>query len=341
MNVLAARVSGLSDSNTKLTGSVELNGVERDEVGFRRISAYVVQDDRLYPHMTVEETFTMAAHFYLPDVYSLDQKKLLVDSVIAELGLDKARNTMIGDEKVRGVSGGERKRANIGVQLISNPSILFLDEPTSGLDSFQSQAVMESMKAMTAHGRLVITVIHQPRSSIFEMFDKLLLLSDGRVMYMGDAHGAGEYLNSVGFAVPRFFNPADFFLDVLSPDTRTSELDKDSTSRIRHLADIWASKPSNDSLAVGSEAYGTIQSLNVNETWSFSKWQRTMQLLFWRAWIEVLRNRAVIIVKIVMSCIFSGVIGGMYSNVGYNQISITNRFVNTCLDDRMLFVVVD
>lgn len=97
----------------------------------------------------------------------------------------KVRDTIIGDEKVRGVSGGERKRANIGMQLIVDPAVLFLDEPTSGLDSFQAQAVMESMKYMAQSGRLVVTVIHQPRSSIFDMFDQLLLLSEGRTIYLG------------------------------------------------------------------------------------------------------------------------------------------------------------
>jgi energy-coupling factor transporter ATP-binding protein EcfA2 len=97
----------------------------------------------------------------------------------------KVRDTIIGDEKVRGVSGGERKRANIGMQLIVDPAVLFLDEPTSGLDSFQAQAVMESMKYMARSGRLVVTVIHQPRSSIFDMFDQLLLLSEGRTIYLG------------------------------------------------------------------------------------------------------------------------------------------------------------
>ena len=104
-----------------------------------------------------------AAHFYLPNNATDVEKDELVTSVISELGLNKARDTPIGDEKMRGVSGGERKRANIAVQLISGPTVLFLDEPTSGLDSFQAQAVMESMKSIAEHGRLVISVIHQPR----------------------------------------------------------------------------------------------------------------------------------------------------------------------------------
>jgi ABC-type multidrug transport system ATPase subunit len=117
----------------------------------------------MYAHLTVFETLMYSAHFYLPNEVTDEQKAELVTNVISELGLNKTRDTMIGDEKIRGVSGGERKRANIGVQLICDPAVLFLDEPTSGLDSFQAQAVMDSMRSIAHHGRLVITVIHQPR----------------------------------------------------------------------------------------------------------------------------------------------------------------------------------
>jgi energy-coupling factor transporter ATP-binding protein EcfA2 len=147
-----------------------------------------------------------------------EEKELRVTAIIAELGLVKARNTCIGDEKVRGISGGERKRANVAVQLISNPTVLFMDEPTSGLDSFQAQAIMESMKNLAKNGRLVISVIHQPRSSIFDMFDKLLLLSEGRSMFLGKATDAVLHFERLGHKSPPFFNPSDFFLDILSPD---------------------------------------------------------------------------------------------------------------------------
>lgn len=325
MNVLAARVSGLVNKDTKLTGSVKVNGVEREEEQFRRISAYVLQDDRLYPHLTVQETLMMAAHFFLPEEYDLERKTLLVDSVISELGLGKARNTIVGDEKVRGVSGGERKRANIAVQLISNPAILFLDEPTSGLDSFQAQAVMESMKAMTEHGRLVITVIHQPRSSIFEMFDKLLLLSEGRVVYMGDAGDAAKYFGKVGFPPPKFFNPADYFLDILSPDSRSTELESQSSKRILSLSDLWAANFDTSTLTSTQYSNEDINSLITTFSWSFARWTQNTQLLFWRSWTELLRNRIEISFKILMSCIFSGIMGGMYSGIGYDQGSIYNR----------------
>ena len=127
-----------------------------------------------------------------------DKRESVVLSVIRDLGLSSCKDTMIGDEKVRGVSGGERKRTSIAVQLISNPEVFFLDEPTSGLDSFQAQSVMMAMSNLSQIGKLVVSVIHQPRSSIFTMFDRLLLLSEGRTMYEGKASEASVYLAMFG-----------------------------------------------------------------------------------------------------------------------------------------------
>ena len=118
----------------------------------------------MYPHLTVFESLMLAGHFFLPASLTDAKKKEIVDATIAELGLVKARDTIIGDDDVRGVSGGERKRASIATQLLTDPAVLFLDEPTSGLDAFQSQAVMECLSSLASEGgRLVITVIHQPR----------------------------------------------------------------------------------------------------------------------------------------------------------------------------------
>ena len=193
----------------------------------------------MFPHLTVEETLKLSADFFLPLTFTKEKKSRIVSDIIQELGLIKAKDTIIGDNKLRGVSGGERKRVAIATQLIVDPAVFFLDEPTSGLDSFQAQAIMECLKSLADSGRLVISVIHQPRSSIFNMFDQLLLLSEGHTTYYGPASDASAYFSNIGYSNPHLFNPADFFLDVLSPDNRTEELDKDSKARIDEISSYW------------------------------------------------------------------------------------------------------
>lgn len=131
LNVLAGRVQTVKGG--ELTGRLLTNGQTREEGEFKRVAGYVTQDDALYACLTVYETLKLAAFFKLGN--RLGSGKALeeyVTTVINDLGLKKCRNTAIGDATVKGVSGGERKRVSIGVELISNPSVLFLDEPTSG-----------------------------------------------------------------------------------------------------------------------------------------------------------------------------------------------------------------
>ena len=169
-----------------------------------------------------------------------EDKHILVDNIIRELGLNKARDTIIGNDKVRGVSGGERKRVAVAVQLISDPLIIFLDEPTSGLDSFQAQSVMESCNNLAANGRLVVTVIHQPRSSIFNMCDRLLLLCDGMTMYFGKAQETSlNYFASIGYNCPENYNPGDYFIDLISQDNRSSAAETESVTRIKHISEVY------------------------------------------------------------------------------------------------------
>ena len=122
---------------------------------------------------------------------------------------------------LKGVSGGERKRASIGVELITNPSLIFLDEPTTGLDSFTALQVMQTLKDLAIGGRTIITTIHQPNSDIYAMFDRLMLLAQGKIVYFNQASLAVDYFGSLGsqYACPAWNNPSDFFMDILSADS--------------------------------------------------------------------------------------------------------------------------
>jgi len=141
-----------------------------------------------------------------------EELKQKVDAIIESLGLLKCRNTLIGSQQMKGLSGGERKRTAIGVELITNPSVLFLDEPTSGLDSFTANKIVKLLVDQSRLGKTVVATIHQPSSGTFALFDRLLLLMDGHTIYQGPAKDAVGYYGNLGFDIPKYANPADYFL---------------------------------------------------------------------------------------------------------------------------------
>ena len=139
-----------------------------------------------------------------------------IANCINELGIPHVQHSIIGDERTRGVSGGQRKRVNIGIELVSDPKVLFLDEPTSGLDSTTSTSLCTTLKKIAQRRSMTVAaVIHQPSISSFLEFDDLLLLGKGgRVIYHGPVADAPKYFQSIGFPLPSNCNPADFYLDV-------------------------------------------------------------------------------------------------------------------------------
>ena len=175
--------------------------------------------------MTVRECLEFAAKLKLPG--SLANKIARVNKLIHDLKLTKCANTRIGGPLVKGVSGGERKRTSIGVELITDPSLIFLDEPTTGLDSFTATNVMEILGDLARKdGRTVISTIHQPNSDIFEMFDRLMLLARGKIIYFNLASEAVDYFGKIGCQCPDLSNPADYFMTMMSIES--IELDKQS-----------------------------------------------------------------------------------------------------------------
>lgn len=151
--------------------------------------------------------------------------------MISQLNLSKVRYSIIGSPSRRGISGGERKRVAIGKEMLANPSIVFLDEPTSGIDAFQAQSVVETFKYLAYHkNKMIVAVMHQPRASVFELFDYLILLAEGQLVYFGQAKASAQYFSSIGYSCPVQQNPADYMMDFMSQDTSTELLQKHSSS---------------------------------------------------------------------------------------------------------------
>ncbi|XP_074010529.1 broad substrate specificity ATP-binding cassette transporter ABCG2 [Numenius arquata] len=208
-----------------LSGDILINGVAQP-ANFKCTSGYVVQDDVVMGTLTVRENLKFSAALRLPRSVKEQEKNERVNQIINELGLSKVADSKVGTQFTRGVSGGERKRTNIGMELIMDPAILFLDEPTTGLDASTANAVLLLLKRMAKQGKTIIFSIHQPRYSIFRLFDNLTLLAAGRVLYHGPAQNAIEYFQSVGYQCEPYNNPADFFLDVINGDSTAVAMNK-------------------------------------------------------------------------------------------------------------------
>jgi ABC transport system ATP-binding/permease protein len=206
IGIMGASGSGKStllnvlNGNEKPTaGKVKINNVdihsERDKV--KGVIGYVPQDDLLIEDLTVFQNLYFAAKLCFSH-YSKEQLKKLVLKTLASLGLSEIKDLRVGSPLDKTISGGQRKRLNIGLELLREPSILFVDEPTSGLSSRDSENIMDLLKELSLKGKLVFVVIHQPSSDIFLMFDKLIILDvGGYQIYYGNPMEAVVYFKNI------------------------------------------------------------------------------------------------------------------------------------------------
>ncbi|KJE96294.1 ATP-binding cassette transporter sub-family G member 2c [Capsaspora owczarzaki ATCC 30864] len=184
-----------------------------------RIIGYVEQTDTLLGALTVRELLMYTARLRLPSSTTHEQRTDRVDYVINVLGLQRCADSVIGSATIRGISGGQAKRVNIGIELITDCRVLFLDEPTTGLDSATSYEVMSAVRKIADRGRSIICTIHQPSEDVFNLFDRLLLLVKGEVVYLGSIPNTVPYFEKLGFKFVPGSNPADYIIAVTGPGT--------------------------------------------------------------------------------------------------------------------------
>uniref|UniRef100_A0A0M3ISH4 ABC transporter domain-containing protein n=1 Tax=Ascaris lumbricoides TaxID=6252 RepID=A0A0M3ISH4_ASCLU len=194
LNVLTQR--NLTD--LEVDGVVRINGQQLSGSDMHHICAYVQQDDLFVSSMTVKEHLTFYAELRMGRNYSSNEKRKRVDDIIRDLGLCDCANSYVGQiGRLRGISGGERKRLAFACEILTSPPLLFCDEPTSGVDSFLAQQVVQVLKRL-AHrkGMTIVVTVHQPSSQVFAMFDRIHLMAQGRVAFNGRPSEAIEMWNS-------------------------------------------------------------------------------------------------------------------------------------------------
>ncbi|CCE61169.1 hypothetical protein TPHA_0A00840 [Tetrapisispora phaffii CBS 4417] len=241
LNLISAKQKSSMFATFSKEGSIALNDNEISEEMFKSLCAYVSQDDdHLLSKLTVRESFKFAADLRLHYMCS-DERDEKIDTLIRALGLTNCQNTIIGDEFVKGISGGEKRRVSMGIQLLKDPPILLLDEPTSGLDSFTSLTVLEILEQLSADfGKTVIITIHQPRAELFKKFGNVLLLAkSGRTAFNGSPKEMINYFKNLGYVCPAFTNIADYFLDIISLNKQNEKNTEISTKRVTSIIDSW------------------------------------------------------------------------------------------------------
>ncbi|KAJ1730734.1 hypothetical protein LPJ61_002865 [Coemansia biformis] len=329
LNALSGRIVG-----GRLSGSILYRGAKRHPGSFKRINAYVQQDDLMHPMLTVHETLTYASRLRLPNIhYTPEQKADRVNNVVRRLRLEAARNTRIGNATVRGVSGGERKRVSIGTELLTDPRLLFLDEPTSGLDSNSSELVVELVKGISAEqGIATLMTIHQPSARIFNMFDKVILMSQGRIVYFGATSTAIEYFAGIGHQCPVHENPADYFIDLMTLDYRTDETLAKSREQIKGLADTFELSEKRGGSVSSSSVAGIDKShlaldgeAAVAHSLPRNNWFYEYGTLARRDWLNLLRNVPFLVGQLVQGVFMSLLIGFMFFNLKYDSLGVQNR----------------
>ena len=308
----------------QLQGYVTANGLSVPAPGVR--SGFVAQEDLFFSQLTVRETLMMTAEMRATQKNSKEQIKEDVENVIRRLGLLKCADTPVGDEKTRGLSGGEKKRLAIACELIARPQLIFADEPTSGLDAFAAQQAMRALKDLTKDGHTVVTSIHQPRSSIYAMIDDLCLLSEGKLIYFGPGDSVLDYFSDLGYPCPDHFNPAEHLADLVAIDHSNPEREGETKQRVDELAAAWKA---HSSAKAAEDVEGTSTVLTSSDASISHKpgcsLRRQVGLLLRRSWRQVTRDKATAASRASSQLSSALVFSSIYWRLGRNQAAIQSR----------------
>ncbi|XP_044754174.1 protein white-like isoform X2 [Coccinella septempunctata] len=310
-----------------ISGCVCLNGkqVHRKELAAK--SAYVQQEDLFIGCLTVREHLMFQALLRIESRFSYEHKLDRVEKVISELSLTKCQDSQIGVPGVNShLSGGERKRLALASELLTNPSILFCDEPTTGLDSFMALSVVHILKYLAQTGRTVIASLHQPSSELFTLFDKIYLMTDGKLAFAGNTEEAKEFFTQLKMPCPPKFNPADHYIQMISIIPGKEEICKYSTARI---CDAF------ENSTIGVRMKQQIQcKKSFNEfPWNENNdevspykvsWCEQFNAVYRRSWLSLTRNPQVMRGRIIQMLFVCGLISVLFWQQHLNQTGVRN-----------------
>jgi len=327
LNCLTYRNSG----SLEITGKRFINGKAVDKDSLARISGYVQQDDLFVGTLTVKETLRFQALLRMDAHWSYKERMNRVEEVLVELGLSVCADTKIGNpaKGIKGISGGESKRLAFAAEVLTDPSLMFCDEPTSGLDSYMAQNIVQTLRNLAAKGKTVICTIHQPSSEVFAMFDRILLMAQGRTAYLGPIDSALTFFASQGLSCPLNYNPADFYIFNLA-----TLRGQESESKKKNLAICEAFEKSE----LGQQVIEIVKAEQLqttsathnepitkkNESPYKASWWNQFQAVLWRSWMTVLRDPTFLVVKASSSIVIALLVALIYQGQELDAASVQN-----------------
>uniref|UniRef100_A0A0N8BEU9 Protein white n=1 Tax=Daphnia magna TaxID=35525 RepID=A0A0N8BEU9_9CRUS len=317
LNCLTFRNSG----QLKISGERYLNGAKVNTDTLARISGYVQQDDLFISTLTVHEHLRFQALLRMDTHLTYEERMTRVEEVINELGLTKCSGSMIGhpERGIKGISGGERKRLAFASEVLTNPSLMFCDEPTSGLDSYMAQNIVQVLKNIASTGKTVVCTIHQPSSEVFALFDRILLMAEGRTAFLGPVGDALSFFSAQGMPCPPNYNPADYYIHTLAT---VPGQEIESRKKSKEICDSYESSQAGQQIL---EIVKANRSLNSTESQEFelaevkakkspykASWFAQFRAVLWRSVISVLREPVVLRVKAFQTIFISAIIALIY-----------------------------
>ena len=287
-------VNVLMGKHSHTGGVTRINGSAGLSTKYKKVIGYVPQDDIVLPELTVRENILHSARIRLPSYWGDADIRKHVDLVLRCLKLSHVQESRVGSTAAPIISGGERKRVSIGMELAAAPMALFLDEPTSGLDATSASSIMSTLKAVSSLGITVVTIIHQPRHEIFEALDSILLLGAGRMIYSGKEAEAQAYFEDCGFNFPEGRNPADTIMDIIAGQGHLYK--KSGDTDVSHLIEQWRYRQDARKFATDSPSLNPFQEevITLDRTVQMrgAPWYRQTYFCLGRAFLQQYRLRS-------------------------------------------------
>ncbi|XP_075151469.1 ATP-binding cassette sub-family G member 4 [Haematobia irritans] len=296
---------------TGVDGSILLNGRRRDLTAFRRMSCYITQDDRLQPLLTVNENMHIAADLKLGPYVSYEEKEARIEDILLMLGLYDHDQTM-----TKRLSGGQKKRLSIAMELINNPTVMFLDEPTTGLDSSSCTKVLELCKMLAQQGRTIICTIHQPTAKLFQIFDQVYVLAAGNCVYQGSTEKLVPFLQAVDLPCPMYHNPADYIIELACGEYGQDKVDILKSAAENGNSLTWFNNP--DSILRGPELmrkYPVPKKIH-KRSLEDTSYMNQLSVLMHRGYLKAKRDTTLTHLRIGVNVFVAIILGAVYANSG-------------------------